>query len=114
MRHTAESLKRMALRTGSVVEINGSPFNAGRAIAPYVEPKAPPAPTPKPDVTPQIAAHLENIARAVAANAAVNSGIQQAISQIKPEPQAERPRKWVWVFHRNARGLIERIEATSE
>lgn len=116
MMHTAETLKRMALRTGSVVEINGAPFNAGRAVAPYVEPQTDPPPqppAPKPDVTPQIAAHLQDIARAMEVNAAINSNIQQALTQIKP-PQETSPRKWVWTVVRDSRGLIQRIEATSE
>lgn len=119
MIHTNESLKRMALRTGSVVEIDGKPFNAARAVAPYVEPKAAPTPAPvapPPDtVTPQIAAHLSAIARATELNASVGIAIEQALANIKPPPPAEsRPKKWVWTVIRDSRGLIQRIEATSE
>lgn len=124
MTRTAESLKRMALRTGAVVELDGQAFNAGRAVAPYAKPVAvPPAPKPTAapapvavDHMPAVLAQMEAMVRAVELNAGIGQSIQRAVADIKPAPppQKQAPKKWTWTFHRDNRGLIQRIEASSE
>lgn len=122
MIHTPESLRRAALRTGSVVEIDGKPFNAGRNIAPYVPVPPAPAPTeaPKPiDRMPEVVALMAIVAKSVEASSEAIQGIQQALQKLKSQApvmqQGTKPKKWVWDFIRDPKSrLLLRIEATLE
>lgn len=119
MIHTRESLKRLALRTGATVEIDGEPFNASRSKAPYIAPAPAPAATeaPKPiERMPEIAQLMASVAAAVEnSNSASSDRIVRALENLKmPQPAPGKPLKWVWKVVRDKDGNMDFIEAEAK
>ncbi len=132
-----ESLKRMALSQGAVIETDGRRLNAARSVVkaapkpkpePVVEepmaymPEATPAPVPatvEPDPS-GIAETVSAIDRYASATfllsentANLMDGVRQVLEKVsQPKPDQPRPIKWVFTVKRDMRGLMERIDAT--
>ncbi len=133
-----ESLKRMALSQGAVIETDGKRLNAARSVVkavPKPKPVEPVADEPvayMPEATPEPApATVEpdpsGIAETVSAidryasatfllsenTANLMDGVRQVLEKVsQPKPEQPRPIKWVFTVKRDMRGLMERIDAT--
>lgn len=134
---SADALKRMALKQGAKLTVNGKSINASRSKVDAPK-KAEPAPEPvayMPEATPaavpetvksdsEIAEAVSAIDRYAAASFLVNDSNQRifgaiqdvlaTVSAPKPaEPVQKRPVRWVFTVKRDMRGLMEKVEATA-
>lgn len=133
-----EALKRMALKHGAKLEVDGKSINAARTkidaprklelVKPETAymPEATPAPAPetvKADSS-EIAEAVSAIDRYAAASFLVNDSNQRVLGAIQdvlakvsePKPDApvqKRPVRWVFTVKRDMRGLMEKVEATA-
>jgi len=133
---SSDALRRMALKQGAQLSINGKSLNAARSKvdapkrpspAPAVAymPEAPPAPIPETvKADSEIADAVSAIDRYAAASFLVNDsnqrifgaiqGVLNEVSKPKPsEPAQKRPTRWVFTVKRDMRGLMEKVEATA-
>ena len=129
---SSDALRRMALKQGAQLSINGKSLNAARSKvdapkrpspAPAVAymPEAPPAPIPETvKADSGIFETASAIDRYASATFLMNENTALLLQDVKkilddvakPAPEQQRPIKWVFTVKRDMRGLMEQIVAT--